>query len=202
MVESIDQGELIFVEEKPWKILGTNLAEAWQLETLYWGLRAVWIVGTVFLGYLILVTGLKEEGDLLFAVVLVLAIALTIFIAEINSRVDRRSARPVRIYRNGIELHVFLYKRLFGKRGYVPKENIDHLEILRYPIAQNLETGQSIVWKEAPIEIVVHTKDERRLPTGPKLPAEIMKIADILHEKWGVPVDDKGKGAGKAELMK
>jgi hypothetical protein len=162
----------------------------------------VWIVGVVFLAYLILVTGLKEEGDMLFAIVLILAIALTIFITEINSRGDRRAAQPVRIYKNGIELHVFLTEILFGRRAFVYKENIDHLEVLRYPIAQNLENGYSIVWKDAPIEILVCTKDRRKLTTGPKLPGEVAKMVDIIHETRGIQVIDEGSGMGQAEPMK
>jgi hypothetical protein len=107
----------------------------------------------------------------------------------------------MKIYENGVDIWIFPYEKLLGRSSWIPKENIEEVEILRYQTWQNIKDDGCLRWKKAPIELVIRMKDGSKRLTGSKLPFGIMKVAILMNEMWGTRIKDKGEGMGMAVPM-
>lgn len=127
-----------------------------------------------------------------------MGIILMLFASEYLMRKNRIASTAVRLYSDHIEMHSFLYEKLLGFNGHVPRENVERIEIKRGKMWQRLNRQyRFIFWEDAPICYDVITKKGKRHTSGLKPPGQVIAITDIIREKWNVPVIDNGTGLGK-----
>lgn len=186
------------VEDPPKEMIGYSPQSYSILMIRLWILR---VMGLFLLGgamYIVLFLGIENGGDVFMASATAFAGTFALVITEVYEKNSRRSAHRVRVYENGMELYTLPYEKLLGYKEFIPKGSVVKLEILRYP-EEGILNGKAIVWRDAPIEIVVHTAEGRRRRTGAKRPEQIRRLTDLMKSMWGTPVEDHGTGMGRAE---
>lgn len=139
----------------------------------------------------------------IFTDILMLVSILIILYASENLHMVRgMGLRPLRIYENGLTIPPIYLRTLFRNGGYIPKERIKHITVRRWKkFFIRMQEHDVYIWYDAPVEFVVHLTNGRRIRSGPRPPEAIKEAADIMHERWNVPVVQKGAGNGKRKRV-
>ena len=70
--------------------------------------------------------------------------------------------------------------------------------MVRGPIRQNKKAFRSyITWKNAPYELVLILKDDKKYKTGYKYPPQVDMMIRFFKEQWEIEIIDKGTGIGE-----
>ena len=197
----IEKGRLLYSEEMPERILGTSVKSVRSLIITQW-LGRVIAFALIIQAILTAInidrnTGVINDWSLLA----IIAAFFILLATEKYLRADIRAGKQLKLYESGIEVQISLYNRLFKKERIILGNNITRIEILRYPVSQFLGRDKGLLWKDAPVEFILYTKDRKRYRSGAKLPSEVMKITSMMSEMWGIPIIDKGQGMGYAKLL-
>jgi len=164
--------------------------------TLLWGTRIV------YTGLILLVI---EEilyniyNITLMPLLLILLAALVIFTgSEFPVSWDIKSATPIGIYQNRIEVHRTSIDAARGIKSKIFKGEIVTIEVVRGSIKQNKRAFRGYVtWRNAPYELVFVLKNNKRYKTGYKYPPQVDMMIRFFREQWGINVIDKGNGIGE-----
>jgi hypothetical protein len=104
---------------------------------------------------------------------------------------------PTIIHEGRISIPPRRYRKLKGEQDFIPKEQINIVEVLRGPFVQNFTKKDYIVWIDAPVGLKIVTKSGKKYNLGFKPPMTVREITDLLAAKWGIPIKDPGLGMGK-----
>jgi hypothetical protein len=103
---------------------------------------------------------------------------------------------PMEIFENGLIVPIVIEDRIRGINARINSADIEGLVVKR-SAAYQLTDGGKIAWMDAPIEFVILLKNGKRYNSGQKLPIEVMKMIEIMRERWHLPIKDEGSGIGK-----
>lgn len=70
----------------------------------------------------------------------------------------------------------------------VPRDNIIKISIIRGNMAQLIDDDRGILWKKAPISIILRLESGRKIHLGFKPPSTILEICDVLKKQWNMPI--------------
>jgi len=198
MVEIGYKSALIFEEEMPPYLVNSGVRSMRQIKVLVWLLRffALFFIAIMLISHIFT----PSPGLWIVDLACLSGVFLILIYSEVLMRGERASAYPIKIAEQGIWTYPGNDHRVLKKKGYASRSEIELVEIKRYPAYQRLtyDNQEGILWKDAPIELVIHTKEGKKIITGPKPPDQIMKIVSILVDRWKIPVIDKGAGPGIA----
>jgi hypothetical protein len=122
---------------------------------------------------------------------------ISIFIYKIWS--DNKTLKgiaPIEIFENGLIVPTVIEDRIRGINAQIISTDIEGLVVKR-SAAYQLTDGGKVAWLDAPIEFMILLKNGKRYNSGQKLPTEVMKMIEIMRERWHLPIVDKGSGIGK-----
>jgi hypothetical protein len=193
MTDNLDR-ELLFTETIPPYIPGTRFSSSAQTRGFVWGLRVA-VMALIVLFAAALSIGTTSSIALvatLFGIFLVSMVSETMAVKLI------KSATPIELFSDGIRMPTLYYERLLGLNGFIRHEDIDFIEILRKDIYQMMifRNARGIKWLDAPVIMVVHLKNGKKLSSETKVPGQILAMAEILKNRFGIDVRDKGTGRG------
>jgi hypothetical protein len=179
------------VETLPEYLLGMSLSSRSQIRASIWGFR----LGLLIM--IVLFSSLNAHSTLV-DLVCGFGFVLMFLTAEHVLMRDIKSATPIKIYQNGVLLPMVHYDWLRGLRGFVPFEQIDHVEVKRREIYQMMmfRNAWGIKWLDAPIIMVFHLKDGKRYSSNTKVPGQVLAMTDLLNSRFGIRVEDRGSGHG------
>jgi hypothetical protein len=103
---------------------------------------------------------------------------------------------PMEIFEHGLVIPTVIEDRIRGIQSPVVSTDIESLEIKRRAGYQ-LTDGGKVAWLDAPIEFMILFKNGKKYNSGQKLPIEVLKMTEIMWERWHLPIVDKGSGIGK-----
>lgn len=186
----------LYVEKLPKYLIGTTTPSKYWEPIISWFCR--------LMAATLMILGVKHIINYGFAhpdVDLVLwgGSALLLYLSELRGRRERKIAKPLKIFENGIEVYAPLYQRLRGFDGFIPIEDIDSIRVERRDSFQLVERGKMVRLSWAPLELKITLKNGKEYLTGLKPPGEIMTVAQILKERLNVAVMDTGEGLGRVE---
>lgn len=189
------KGEMLFEERLPTFVLDTTLKTHLQIMIFIWFCR----LGTLILIGLAIDLVVNDSGTVRYVVAIAgtIAISLLIWATEWHCRKDRLASVPVRLYSDGIKMYAFLYQRILGFSGFIPRSEVQSIEIVRGKMKQSVDNRRDLVWEDAPVGYMVVTKKGKRYPSGPKPPGQVIAMTEAIKEKWNVPVIDPGEGRGR-----
>jgi len=195
---------LLFIESPPlWKGFHyTNCySKRFLAETLFRSLGLISLLASLYIFNEVLYKG--ASNDYLFPAIMILLGAIICFIGgEYDYVVYGPTARPIKIFSNGILLPPLYIQHLKKDKGLIYKSSIISYKIIRteyysIPDSDNIET----VWRNGPVRIEMLLTNGKVKRTSIKPPTVIMAIAKILKEDWGIPVVDEGEGTGTVERV-
>lgn len=145
----------------------------------------------------------RTSSDYLFPATIILLVAFTLFIyGEYDYVVYGPSARPIKLFSNGILLPPIYTQHLKKDKGMIHRSDISEIRVLRrhyygIPDSDVAET----VYRNGPVKIELRLKNGKKKRTSFKSPIVIMEITKVLREKWGISIVDDGEGMGLVERV-
>lgn len=188
----------LYAEKLPKFLIGTTLSAKYAIPIFSWFCRIMSIVMIALFIDLILTYGFTMFS---MEILLIGASTTLLWFSEIKGGKERKSAKPIRIFEDGIEIYASFYHRLKGFDGFIPVEGIDSIHVERRDSFQLVEGGGMIRLFWAPLELKIKMKDGTEYLTGLKPPSEIMAMVQILKERMNFPVIDTGEGLGRTEPL-
>ena len=186
-----------YIEKMPYRYLGTSFKKRSQIYALQWITRVGVLILISYIVYILLFEPISRDM-IEWMVIGMIAVALMLFGSEFVSKKDLRASKRIHLYSDEIEMYITYLEKIMGKKNRIGADDIERIEILRYPVIESLETKQAIRWKDAPVEFVLYTKNKKKYRSGAKLPSEVVKITSMMNEMWGIPIIDNGQGMGYA----
>jgi hypothetical protein len=195
MVDMPNKGAIVFEETMmPSYMPGgidsykRNLAMTWYLR----GTAALCI--TLFA----LIDGPYEPVLIFCLIIGIFGIVLLFLLSEVVYYTNQvLSAMPLRVLENGLIIPPLYFRQYTKKGGFISKEEIDHIVVVR---RRNLMIGdgkkEKYWWENAPVEFIVHLKGGKKRRSGPRPPGTIRVVVDTMHDAWGTRIEQKGSGNG------
>ena len=191
----ISDGEVLFEEQLPPFVLDSTLQNHLQVMSFVWLIRMGVISILILMGNLVIYGG--EDVRYVAAIGGGSGIVLLLWVSEYHFRDMRLASTKTRLRSNGIEMYTFLYQRLLGFDGFVPRDEVTLIEVVRGKLRQNVNNRSDLLWEDAPIGFVVITVRGKQYRSGPKPPGQIITLTEAIREHCMVPVLDKGIGIGR-----
>jgi hypothetical protein len=202
LVDSESSSEILFQEWEREYVFGSEVPDRKHNLRVRRDMRLSFIVTVVLFFICVFVWNFLDK-DLPFVM---LSVALPVFaliflyLSEVVSRKYDLSAHTIIMYSNGIQMHASHWESIIGFKGFVPREDVNKVEIRRYEVFDKLSwdgTGKGLKYIGAPVEFVLCTKNGRRHRSGPKPPELVVGIINLMKERWGIEIHDEGQGNGK-----
>jgi len=123
---------------------------------------------------------------------------LFLLITEFLMAAEVKSATPIKIYHNHLEIYRTAIDILRGINKKIIRGEISNIMVKRGSIRQNKKAFRGYVtWRNAPYELVFVLKNNKRYKTGYKYPPQVDIMIRFFREQWGINVIDKGNGIGE-----
>ncbi len=188
-------GEVLFEEWLPPFVLNSTLRNHLQVMSFIWFIRVGVIFILILVGNLVIYGG--EDVRYVAAIGGVLGVVLLLWASELHFRDMRLASTRVKLRSNGIEMYAFMYQRLLGFDGFVTRDDVASVEIVRGQLRQSVDYRSDLLWEDAPIGYLVVTTRGRRHPSGPKPPGQVIAMSEAMRMHWKVQVLDNGTGRGR-----
>jgi hypothetical protein len=151
----------ILSEVIPPYILGTRLSSRNQAIGLVWGLRFAGMILTCLFAVALHI----GSTSAIAVVVSIFGIFLIFLYSEVVGTKYVKSATPIVLFSNGIQVPILYYDRLHGLKKFIPFEDIAFVEIDRRDVYQMMvfRNGKGIKWLEAPVSMKIHLRTVRNI---------------------------------------
>ncbi|WP_147654218.1 hypothetical protein [Methanomassiliicoccus luminyensis] len=195
LTEAEFKSGLLFEEKLPKYIIGTTEGSKYEHKFDRWLYRSIAAVA-IFLILLLMPYGFRPYSILVLMIVLATCM---LYASEVQGNKFSRSAKPIRIFADRIEVYASLYQRLKGFNGAILVKDVDWVHVERRDAYQLVKRNDMVRLRWAPLELRIKLNDGTEYLTGLKSPAEILAMAQVLKEKLNISVVDTGEGLGRVE---
>lgn len=158
-----------------------------------WGMRIIYVFFAIF----VFVESTFHQYNLpvMSLPFLFFATALFISIAEFLMAAEVKSATPIKIFHDHLEVYRTAMEAVRGLKKQIQRDEIESIHVRRGSIRQNKKALRGYVtWRNAPGELVFVLKNNKRYKTGYKYPPQVDMMIRFFREQWGINVIDKGNG--------
>lgn len=173
-------------------ILGSGFHSHKEVVTRLWLFRGIVIL--VFL--LATSSSVVGIGDVTTPVIYT-GLAILLLIIEYLFKDYLPASIKNQLYAQGIIVYPSFRKYLLGFNGFIPKEDVASLRIIRGQIYQRTNDLRLMKWTNAPIKYVIVTSKGGRYSSGLKPPGQVIAMTEAISLNWKVPIIDKGDGLGQ-----
>jgi hypothetical protein len=190
-------GQRLFLEAIPKYAINSRSRNRIYVGLSIWFSRFMIGLFTLILVVTLLIEG-NHLGDTMTAIFGILPIfVIVIYSYKIWS--DNKTLKgiaPMEIFENGLIVPIVIEDRIRGINAQINSADIEGLVVKR-SAAYQLTDGGKIAWMDAPIEFVILLKNGKRYNSGQKLPIEVIKMIEIMRERWHLSIKDEGSGIGR-----
>jgi len=191
-VNKDDQMQILYREEQSDSIVfGRDYQKSYQIARSVWSYR----LGAVAILFFIYILYHLVDFYYWWSTLTLSILSLFLLFASISERKGYRSATPIIIYNDGIQMYSSPFQRLMGNNGYLSKDKVRSITILRwYTILESRPDGDTMKhyrWNDVPAEFIIRTRKGKKHRSGMKHPDKLTDMVDIMRTEWGIPVQDK-----------
>jgi len=178
--EDAERGKLLYTEKVP-RSMAPRRKFAGRRWAIFEALARVFGLAFVFYAfYLAVFTDLGDLDNLIGLAVSIIGAATIFYATEVMTPRYIRNLRPMKVYKNGVEVYSSRLERMLGRPSFMPREMLRGFELYKMKV---MADGQL---KELPAELTFVLASGKKVRMGRRNALELATIADLLKRELGV----------------
>jgi hypothetical protein len=163
---------------------------------IQWILRTVSLIVIFTAIFIILKAFISFEFIYYFTLLILTLTCIFLLLIEKILKRELDGCVPTIIKKNSIVVPSPRLYRTNIKIIEVPRDTIKNASIICGNMAQLIDDHQGILWKKAPISLVLKLENGKKIHLGFKPPRTVIEISDVLKKQWAIPIDNYNGNTG------
>lgn len=178
--DTAERGKLLYTEKVP-RSMAPRRKFAGRRWAVFEALARIFGLAFIFYAiYLVAFTDLADTDNLITLAVSVIGAVTILYATEVMTPRYVRNLRPMKVYKNGVEVYSSRLENLLGRPSFMPKELIKGVQLYRMKV---MVDGQL---RPMPAEMTFLLTSGKKVRMGRRNALELANIVGVLERELGV----------------